>query len=74
MGMLVETPLPSEIHGPTLVALITDSVVLKTAVLKEKKNGFLGTPCEETGSHQSYPREELAVEMGKGHYFINQRT
>lgn len=35
--MLVETPLPSEIHGPTLAALITDSVVLKITVLKEKK-------------------------------------
>lgn len=30
--MMVETPLPSDIHGPTLAALITDPVVLKTAV------------------------------------------
>lgn len=42
MGILVETPLPSEIHGPTLAALITNSVVLKTAVLKEKKMVFQG--------------------------------
>lgn len=34
--MLVETPLPSDIHGPTLAELITDSCPETCCVLKEK--------------------------------------
>lgn len=69
--MLVEKSLPSEIHGTVIAVLITGSVVLKAVMyFKRKKNGFPGTPCEENGCHQSSPREELVVEMRKGHFFL----
>lgn len=63
--MLVETLLPSAIHGIVL-ALLSWKLL---CVLKER-NGFPGTTFKENGCHQSSTREELVVEMRKGPKFL----